>query len=46
VVDAVPRLVPAPRSRPITPSSSTVILDTSTRWSPAARLVSFGHLIA
>ena len=46
VVDAAPRLVPAPRSRPTTPSSSTVILATSTRWSPAARPVSFGRLIA
>ena len=46
VVDAVPRLVPTPRSRPTTPSSSTVILDISTRWSPVARSVSFGHLIA
>jgi hypothetical protein len=31
VVDAVPRLVLAPRPRPITPSSSAEILDTSTR---------------
>jgi hypothetical protein len=46
VVDAVPRLIPAPRSRPTTPSSSTVILDTSTRWSPTTWPVSFGHLIA
>jgi hypothetical protein len=37
MVDAVPRLVLAPRPRPITPSSSTAILDTSTLWSPATR---------
>jgi hypothetical protein len=46
MVDAVPRLVLTPRPRPITLSSSIAILDTSTLWSPVARPVSFGHLIA
>jgi hypothetical protein len=46
VVVTVPRLALAPTSRPITPSSSTGILDTSTRWSSGARRVSFGPLIA
>jgi hypothetical protein len=46
VVDVVPRLALAPSPGPITPSSSTGILDTCTRWSPGARQVSSGHLIA
>jgi hypothetical protein len=42
----VHRFALAPSPRPITPSSSTRILDTSTRWSPGARRMSSGPLIA
>jgi hypothetical protein len=45
-VVAVHRFVLALSPRPITPSSSTGILDTSTRWSPDAWQVSSGPLIA